>query len=295
MGGMKVFRDRIKEKHDELTPSFQSLAEFIQNNELDAAFMTATELAERLGVDAATVVRFAQQLGYSGYRELSKEIQHVVRTDLKAEYAADLDAPDDLGLLRGLLANERENLKLAQDRLNDEANSLLPLLVGADRIWVVGQGRGAHLAALCADGLREVGLAAVAVDPAPLSAATNLKDVGPEDVVVGFSITGMDLDTANALGFARRRGAGTLAFSASPIALPALEADTSIVCPGPTQTSVSSFTGLAAMIVALVAAFKVRHAEEAEAMGAAVRESYRELLEDRERRAAELDVDNLWR
>ncbi|MGD2103837.1 MAG: hypothetical protein PVJ55_01830, partial [Anaerolineae bacterium] len=110
-----MFRERIQEKYDDLTPSFRKLADFMLQNQLDAAFMTATELADRLGVDAATVVRFAQELGYTGFRELSKEIQGVVRSELKASYTADLDTAEDLQLFRSLLGNEGHNLELAQD------------------------------------------------------------------------------------------------------------------------------------------------------------------------------------
>jgi len=290
-----VFRVKIREKHGELTPSFRKLAEFIQNNELDAAFMTATELADQLEVDAATVVRFAQHLGYSGFRELSKEIQEVVRGDLRATYAADLDAATDLGLLRGLLGNERHNVELAQDRLTEEVNSLLPALLGAERIWLFGQGQCLHLAGLWADTLRGVGLPATAVAPDPLTAAKHLKEVGEEDLIIGLSLSPMDIDTANVISLARQRGAVTLGFSASPIAAAALEADTAIICPGPTQTEVSSFTGLAAMIVVLAAAFTVRYPERAEAMKRAVRDTYRELLETQEERSAELDLESLWR
>jgi DNA-binding MurR/RpiR family transcriptional regulator len=290
-----MFREKIQEKHDELTPSFRKLADFIQNNELDAAFMTATELANRLGVDAATVVRFAQELGYSGFRELSKEIQEVVRADLKASYTADLDAPDDLDLFRGLLVNEKHNLELAQDRLTEQVDSLLPALLSANRIWVVGQGQCAHLAGLCADALREVGSPAVAIAPDPLAAATNLKEVGEGDVIIGFSLTGMDLDTANVISFARERGAATFVFTASPVSAAALEAETSIICPGPTQTDVPSFTGLAAMLVVVVTAFAVRHPKEADTMTGAVRESYRQLLDKQEEIVSELNVEDLWR
>ncbi len=290
-----MFRVKIREKHGELTPSFRKLAEFIQNNELDAAFMTATELADQLEVDAATVVRFAQHLGYSGFRELSKEIQEVVRGDLRATYAADLDAATDLGLLRGLLGNERHNVELAQDRLTEEVNSLLPALLGAERIWLFGQGQCLHLAGLWADTLRGVGLPATAVAPDPLTAAKHLKEVGEEDLIIGLSLSPMDIDTANVISLARQRGAVTLGFSASPIAAAALEADTAIICPGPTQTEVSSFTGLAAMIVVLAAAFTVRYPERAEAMKRAVRDTYRELLETQEERSAELDLESLWR
>lgn len=290
-----VFRVRIQEKHGELTPSFRRLAEFIQNNELDAAFMTATELADRLEVDAATVVRFAQHLGYGGFRELSKEIQEVVRGDLKATYAADLDAATDLALLRGLLANEKHNVELTQDRLTEEVNLVLPALLAAVRIWVLGQGQCFHLAGLWADTLRGLGLPATAVAPDPLTAAKRLKEVSEEDLFIGLSLSPLDIDTANVIGFARRRGAVTLGFSASPMAAAALEADTAIICPGPTQTDVSSFTGLAAMSVVIAAAFTVRYPEQADAMKRAVQNTYRELVETQEERSAELDLESLGR
>jgi DNA-binding MurR/RpiR family transcriptional regulator len=290
-----MFRGKIREKHDGLTPSFRKLGDFILQNQLDAAFMTATELANRLGVDAATVVRFAQELGYTGFRELSKEIQEVVRSELKASYSADLEAPHDLALFRGLLNNEKHNLELAQDRLTEQVNSLLPALLDADQIWVVGQGPSAYLAGLCADALREIGLPAVAIAPDPLGAAKNLKEISEGDLVIGFSLTGMDLDTANVIRFAGERKAATFAFSGTPAAAAALQARASIICPGPTQTGVPSFTGLAAMIVVVVAAFTARHPEEADAMTSGLRRSYRELLERQAEAASATDVDDLWR
>jgi DNA-binding MurR/RpiR family transcriptional regulator len=290
-----MFRDRIRKKYDGLTPSFRKLADFMLQDQLDAAFMTATELASRLGVDAATVVRFAQELGYTGFRELSKEIQEVVRSELKASYTADVDVPDDQGLFRGLLGNERHNLELAQDRLTEQVNSLIPSLLDADRIWVVGQGHCSHLAGLCAAALREVGLPAVATAPDPLEAAANLKEIGETELVVGFSLTGMDLETANVIRFARDRGAATFVFSASPVAAAALEAETPIICPGPTQTDITSFTGLAAMIVVVVTAFTARHPAEAAAMTDELRHSYREFLEMQVDSASELDIEALWR
>jgi DNA-binding MurR/RpiR family transcriptional regulator len=58
-----MFQDRIRENYDGLTPGFRRLADFLMTNTLDAAFLTATELSRRVGVDPATVVRFAQEFG----------------------------------------------------------------------------------------------------------------------------------------------------------------------------------------------------------------------------------------
>lgn len=290
-----MFREKIREKYDGLTPSFRKLADFMLHNQLDAAFMTATELANRLGVDAATVVRFAQELGYSGFRELSQEVQEIVRSELKATYTADLEAPEDVELFRNLLGNEKHNLELTQDRLTERVNTLLPALLSAEQVWVLGQGHCAHLASLCAGALREIGLPAVSIASDPLEAATNLKEVGDGHLVVGFTLTGMDLETANAVRFARQRGATTFVLSASPVASAALQAEVAIICPGPTQTDVPSFSGLAAMIVVLVAAFTARYPDEAETMTAELRQGYREMLDFQAESAAELNIEELWR
>lgn len=290
-----MFRDRIQDKYDKLTPSFRKLADFVLQNQLDAAFMTATELADRLDVDAATVVRFAQELGYTGFRELSKEIQDVVRSELKASYTTGLDSPDDVELYRALLGNEKHNLELAQDRLSDEVRGLLGSLLQADHVWVVGQGLCRYLAGLCATGLRQLGLPAVRIMPDPLEAAGNLADMGERDVLIGFSLSAVDFETAGVVRFARERGAATYVLAASPVAAAALEADASIICPGPTQTDFPSFTGLAAMIVALMSAFAARHPEEARNVTEEMQRSYEGLLESQTEIASNVDVGELWR
>jgi hypothetical protein len=85
----------------------------------------------------------------------------------------------------------------------------------------------------------------------------------------------------------------TFAFSASPVTAAALAAETTIVCPGPTQTHTLSFTGLAALIAVLVAAFAARHPERATAARDKLQESYRELLKLRAFSASEVDVESL--
>lgn len=52
-----------------LTPKGRELAHFLDVNPRLATFASASEVAEKLDVNAATVVRFAQALGFSGWPE----------------------------------------------------------------------------------------------------------------------------------------------------------------------------------------------------------------------------------
>lgn len=291
-----MFKDRIKAKYEDMSPSFRRLADFVLHQQLDAAFMTATELAQSLDVDAATVVRFAQLLGYSGFRELIKEVQQVVKQELAAPQTGALDAPDDVALIQGLLENERHNLELCRTQLTEQANDILPDLLNARRVWITGQGLGTHLASLFAAALRDIDLPAAAFAPGPLDAARSLSDIGGDDLVIGLSLSGAELSVGDAIRFAHQRGAKTIALSTSPVTAAALAAEATIVCPGPTQTHIDSFTALAAMIIVLVQALTARSSpERATERATALQQGYRELMEIQAHSSSETDVESLWR
>lgn len=77
-----LYEDRIRHERPDMSKSFAKLADFLLNAYIEAAFMTASELAHALNLDAATVVRFSQFLGYTGFPELQREIRERVKGDL---------------------------------------------------------------------------------------------------------------------------------------------------------------------------------------------------------------------
>ena len=246
-----MFRERIKNAYDSLTPSFKRLAEFILSHELDVAFMTATELAQALDVDAATVVRFSQALGYSGYRELSHEVQRIVKEDLTAAYSKFPEAETPAEKLQAVLENERHNLEIAIAQVTEKGAEILTLLAEAKKVWVVGEATGRNLAAMFADHLGMAGLNASAV-VADLGAVANVAtDWGADDLVVGIGATGTGLDTAAVLRFAKEKGAQVAAISVSAVSPPAQAVDHLLVCPSSSPVALPSIGSLVTMLVAL--------------------------------------------
>ncbi|MCL5428764.1 MAG: MurR/RpiR family transcriptional regulator [Chloroflexi bacterium] len=76
------YAERIRSARPNLSKSFQRLADYILDSYVQAALMTASELAHEVDVDAATVVRFAQALDYSGFPDLQDEIKARVLQDM---------------------------------------------------------------------------------------------------------------------------------------------------------------------------------------------------------------------
>ncbi len=290
-----MFRERIKQAYDSLTPSFKRLGEFILSHELEVAFMTATELAQTLGVDAATVVRFSQALGYEGYRELSREVQQVVKADLTATYGRFEEAASDADRIRALLENERHNLEVAVAQVTDQAAELVDLLLRAERVWVLGEAGGRCLAEMLADYLRTVGLKAAASDADPAEVVRKLWDVGEKDLVIGIGVPGTGIDTAAALRFAKERGAQTAAVSISAVSPPAQVADRILVCPANTPVGLPSTASLMTMLMVLWQALLAREGRKIEERVSNLQDAYARLLANRVEQGKKVDVRRLWR
>jgi DNA-binding MurR/RpiR family transcriptional regulator len=270
------------------------LAEFILSHELDVAFMTATELAQALDVDAATVVRFSQALGYSGYRELSHEVQRIVKEDLTASYSQFPEAETPVEQLQAVLENERHNLEIAIAQVTEKASEILTMLAEAEKVWVVGDATGRHLAALFADHLRMAGVDASAV-VADLGAVAHVAaDWGADDLVVGIGATGTGLDTAAVLRFAKEQGASVAAISVSAVSPPAQVVDHLLVCPSSSPVALPSIGSLVTMLVALWQALLAQKGQM-EKRAEELQGAYGALIAAWSAEAEKTDTHKLWK
>ncbi len=115
----KLFRERVAEARAAgFTPSFNKVAEHIEENVLRAALSTASALARETGVDPATVVRMTQRLGYRGWPELREELAAgiIEATDI-------ITATELVPLLQGrrqALEAQRETLEGAIQKVDAE-------------------------------------------------------------------------------------------------------------------------------------------------------------------------------
>ena len=73
---------RIHDKMSEFSKGQRRIAKYIEEHYDKVAFMTASKLGATVGVSESTVVRFATEIGYSGYPELQRAMQEMIRSRL---------------------------------------------------------------------------------------------------------------------------------------------------------------------------------------------------------------------
>ena len=220
--------EQIRTVYPALTRSQKLVADLIATSYREVAFMTASTLAERLDLNEATVVRFAQRLGYDGYPSLIERIRDMVHEELRAEGAA----AEPGGATPSLLQTEAWELSRASVQVSDgDLHKAGDMLVSARRTIALGQGYAGPLAMLLAASLHALGLAAESPFADGVSLALVLTDVAEGDVVVAISATWDSPELARALARAASRGARTLAIASSPVSLCSQQAEVSLSVP----------------------------------------------------------------
>ncbi len=73
---------RIKNRMGNFSKGQKLIAKYIEEHYDKVAFMTASKLGATVGVSESTVVRFATEIGYTGYPELQQAMQEMIRNKL---------------------------------------------------------------------------------------------------------------------------------------------------------------------------------------------------------------------
>ena len=83
-GMPESLKGKILAAHQRLPLNQQHVADFILKQPHDLAFLTTDSLSKALKVSKATIVRFAQSLGYQGFSELQNEVLDAVQSTIRA-------------------------------------------------------------------------------------------------------------------------------------------------------------------------------------------------------------------
>lgn len=146
------FSQIITDHYNDLTKSEKQIADYLRKNQEESAFLSIGELAQRLELSEATLVRFARALGFDSYpamRELLQEnfrrrVTHSVR--LRSRLNELREAGD---IFERLVASEIDYLTQSLESVNREAlHQAIDLLRTRKRLFIFGLGPSISLVEL---------------------------------------------------------------------------------------------------------------------------------------------------
>ena len=230
----------IQIKFQRLSKGQKLIAEYILNNYDKAAFMTAAKLGISVGVSESTVVRFANELGFSGYPKLQKALQELIknklttvqRLELSNEYISDSDS------LKGVLKADIENIRATLEKINpDVFEEVVNEIFKANNIYILGLRSSTAVAEFLGFYLNIILQNVRTVRYGISDIFEQMINVKEGDLVIGIGFPRYASKTIAALDFSKNKGAKVVAITDSLISPLAAKADLTLIA----QSNMASF------------------------------------------------------
>lgn len=182
----------IHDRYDDMSKSYQRIALYLTQNPNEVAVLSVNAIGQKCGIHASSFVRYAQSLGYKGFKELQQVFQRRLSTAapgfdarvkaLEAELGGAKEG--DIGLLRDLVARDVASLQDLLANIDPSAIALAAdLMERADTVYLLGQLRSAPVVELLRYVLTMLGKRTVLLDASGGLATHMAKVARPSDVL----------------------------------------------------------------------------------------------------------------
>ncbi|MCC6703516.1 MAG: MurR/RpiR family transcriptional regulator [Thermomicrobiales bacterium] len=271
--------DRISERFGEMTPKQQRVSRYFADHPAEVAFTSANELAKRLEVDPATVVRLSRILGYQGYPDLQRHLRahfphHYPALTRQAGGAIAHETMPDV--LRQTFVQDAENLRFVSEQIDVQVfDQIVDRLLNAERILVFGSGVATGVVSFLASSFRTIGLVATQVTESGLTLVQETELLTDRDLAFGVAFYRYVRETLTALDRTRELGVPSVVLTDSPVSPAAPLANYALVAPVESLTHRISLVAPMAMVNALLAACVARGGARPTEMLERIREQYR--------------------
>ena len=254
-GRLSVLEARLAESQTRLNPRRQQLVRAILDSADETCFLSSRELAKRYRVDATTILRATQVLGYESYSDFSADLrQHFVAritpyTVLRAATREKRSVADHIDHALEKALDNINTLKSDLDR--QRIIELARLIKRSRRVLVVGLDFAASLAFYLAYGLSALGFDAEAPSGSTGTLQHKVEVLTPKDVLVAISFGQCLRDTVEAVLRAKKQGVPTFGITDSDTTPIARYCDTHIVASVVSPSFLNSYVAPTAAINAI--------------------------------------------
>lgn len=187
----------IHDRHDRMSKTYQRIAEYLTQNPNDVAVQSVNAIGAHCGIHASSFVRFAQSLGYGGFKDLQLLFQRRLSTAApgfearKRALESDLKLHEDrseLGFLRDLVVRDIASLQdLVEQTDSADLSRAAELIDTAETVFLIGQLRSEPVVNLLRYILTMLGKRCVLLDASGGLATHMARTMTPSDLLFAVS------------------------------------------------------------------------------------------------------------
>lgn len=258
--------DLIREREKTASKGHKKIAEYILDHYDKAEYLTAAKLGECVGVSESTVVRLASDLGFSGYPEFQKSLREAARNKLTAVQRIEQSRLSPEDVFSKVLKNDIEHIRRTLEETDEKNfNSAVDSIINAKNIYILGVRSSAALASFMGYYFQLMRPDVVTLRQGSRSELfEQLMRLGEGDLLIGISFPRYSRQTVQALAYAKKKGAETLAITDSLDSPIAENAGNVLLARSDMVSFVDSLVAPMSLINALIAAVSLKNHEEVE-------------------------------
>jgi len=246
----------IKQKLDTFSSTEKRIAAFFLESQNEIAFMSIHNLADKLNVGRATILRFSHKLGFKGFLQLKKELAKNINSNLAPleKYRVMIEeSAIGFNTINLIAENEVSNINYIINNYDKKAfKTAVNILCSAKYVYVIGFDLTSFLAGITSYLLKRVGLKSFPVTLGGLSHMDSLANLDPEDVLIAFSLPPYSKQTIDAAKFVKEQKAKVISFtnhSTTPITA---HSDVSLLIKTDSKILANSLSGPLVLIYSLI-------------------------------------------
>lgn len=262
-------KERIRRSYTKLPSSQRRIADYFVDHFDRIPFLNVQEIAGAIPSSDASIVRFAQRIGFEGFKELQEEIgltlQHRLRTGGLFSVPASQAAADDL--LTAVARQDVKNINETLDLIERERfEAAVEAIMRARHVYTAGLGISYLLAEVLSYQLTQVGVPSSPLRQGPLVFAEQVLYFRPEDALICFSFPPYSVETIDTARFVHERGNTVIAVTDKMTAPITFSATLSLLVKSHNMLYTNSFAAISVVINALSTACALKDKPRAESI-----------------------------
>jgi DNA-binding MurR/RpiR family transcriptional regulator len=277
----------LEENFEKFTLTQKRITNYLLSNKYEASFLTADEMAAEIGTASSTIVRFAKDIGYSGYPGLQKDLRKLVIKKInyigQLEKARKFAPPEEETVISLSLMKDLANMhKLIEMRDEEKIRRFVDIFISSRRRFIIANRSAFSVGHIFFYEIRKIIPSVFLLNNLDGGIYDFISEINTEDVVVAISFPRYAKLTINFAEYSKKKGSKVISITQNKISPLFKVSEVSLFCPYEGPTFLNSNVAVMALINAIISEIFNRS-----------RNSSIQLLENEESILLKLDVIEL--
>ncbi|MBK6680144.1 MAG: MurR/RpiR family transcriptional regulator [Ignavibacteriales bacterium] len=248
-------KERIEEKFKDLPKNQQKIADFFLVNFDRIPFLSVQEISESTHVSVASIVRFAQNLGFSGFSEIRDEISVILQSEINSnkDLFPLIEMEDGNKNTLTEVANlDIQNINETLFMIDREKfSSAVGMLASAEEVYTAGMGISYLLAEVLSYQLTQVGIKAKNFRNSWASFLEESLFIPDKGVLIVFSFPPYSPETIDLARSVKKRGIKVISITNKSTSPAAGNSDIALTVKSENMLYTNSFAAISVLINAI--------------------------------------------